>query len=307
MSDEILHAGDCVCDKCNAKWEQMGKIPNPIRRKCIECGVMHAMVVENKITGECTPINVCQDCMFKFVPITEQVQLTCDNVPEDSEEIQRQLGKKLLDILNNAWLKEVPKLIEDEGLVSEFGSVGNIRWPTADNVKMYDSDGNEMICKCGKPATCGIAGRNSYLAQCSDCFNAPKSDEVKAHELQIEYNMRRSKMLEKMDSEIMGTSPVKDAYFMLQKAEDEQLSEFLKQTACPVIHDCSPTVMHPRDCYEMFKKNPQVCEDLFGIENVKQIDYLVKRLYIEDSWPDHIKRGEELDGREPTWELEQDK
>ena len=37
------------------------------------------------------------------------------------------------------------------------------------SVTLQDSEGNEVLCKCGKPACQAIIGKEAYLAQCSKC------------------------------------------------------------------------------------------------------------------------------------------
>ena len=52
---------------------------------------------------------------------------------------------------------------------AEYGSVGNIRFLNPDSVKMHDSDGNVVLCKCGKPAGSGVIGKEAFVAWCSEC------------------------------------------------------------------------------------------------------------------------------------------
>lgn len=56
--------------------------------------------------------------------------------------------------------------------IAEFGSATPFKFLGANQVTLCRSDGNVIRWKCGKPATCGIAGTESYLAQCSECFSA---------------------------------------------------------------------------------------------------------------------------------------
>lgn len=51
----------------------------------------------------------------------------------------------------------------------EFGTTGNIRFLDPSQVTMRDSEGNIILCKCGKPAGSMISGKNAFLAHCSDC------------------------------------------------------------------------------------------------------------------------------------------
>ncbi len=47
--------------------------------KCISCGKDHAMVIEDMITSEKTPIDWCYDCIFskgyEYNPIMQQLSL----------------------------------------------------------------------------------------------------------------------------------------------------------------------------------------------------------------------------------------
>lgn len=59
---------------------------------------------------------------------------------------------------------------------AEYGSVNGLRFIQPSNVKMYDSEGKVVLCKCGNPAGCSAMGKESYIAWCSDC--SPLSKEV---------------------------------------------------------------------------------------------------------------------------------
>jgi hypothetical protein len=37
------------------------------------------------------------------------------------------------------------------------------------NATMYDSSGNQMLCKCGEPACLGIIGKEAFVVYCLDC------------------------------------------------------------------------------------------------------------------------------------------
>lgn len=61
--------------------------------------------------------------------------------------------------------------MNDGEYVAEFGSsCGGFRFLNYSQVKMYDSEGEVMLCKCGKPATEGIIGKEAYIARCSECM-----------------------------------------------------------------------------------------------------------------------------------------
>lgn len=52
---------------------------------------------------------------------------------------------------------------------SEWGSSEKLRFVDPESVRMYDSEGNVMLCKCGKPASSGIMGKEAYQVWCKDC------------------------------------------------------------------------------------------------------------------------------------------
>lgn len=54
-------------------------------------------------------------------------------------------------------------------LQAEYGSTGNVRFLNPENVRMYDSEGNVVLCKCGKPAGSAAMGKGAMIAWCSDC------------------------------------------------------------------------------------------------------------------------------------------
>ena len=56
-----------------------------------------------------------------------------------------------------------------EELIAEDGSSGNIRFINPEAVRMYDSGGNVMLCKCGKPAGSAVIGTEAFIVWCSDC------------------------------------------------------------------------------------------------------------------------------------------
>jgi hypothetical protein len=59
-------------------------------------------------------------------------------------------------------------------MISEYGSIGPIRFLNPENVRMYDGNGNVILCKCGKPAGSGAIGKEAFIAWCSDCFPGNK-------------------------------------------------------------------------------------------------------------------------------------
>lgn len=49
---------------------------------CKKCGKTHGMVLENRITGESEPLDICEDCLFAGCYIkhpTEKIILTADD------------------------------------------------------------------------------------------------------------------------------------------------------------------------------------------------------------------------------------
>lgn len=49
---------------------------------------------------------------------------------------------------------------------TEFGSSCPIRFA---NATMYDSEGKESLCKCGKPVARAIIGKETYVVRCEEC------------------------------------------------------------------------------------------------------------------------------------------
>lgn len=39
--------------------------------------------------------------------------------------------------------------------------------------KLYDSQGNEVLCKCGKPSDQTFIGIDYFIARCKDCLDVP--------------------------------------------------------------------------------------------------------------------------------------
>jgi hypothetical protein len=52
----------------------------------------------------------------------------------------------------------------------EFGSAFPVRFLPLESVKLYDSEGNEVLCKCGKLATTEIFGIKTCLFLCDECM-----------------------------------------------------------------------------------------------------------------------------------------
>ena len=64
-------------------------------------------------------------------------------------------------------------MCECHGSFAEYGTTGNLRFLPPEDSKMYDGDGNIMLCQCGKPAGGGIFGNESFQLFCSDCNATP--------------------------------------------------------------------------------------------------------------------------------------
>lgn len=60
---------------------------------------------------------------------------------------------------------------------TEYGSIGEVRWLNADQVTLYDENGNPVLCKCGKKAGACAMGKDSFLAWCSECCPMNKHEE----------------------------------------------------------------------------------------------------------------------------------
>jgi hypothetical protein len=52
----------------------------------------------------------------------------------------------------------------------EWGTAGNLRFARAEEAKMCDSEGKEMLCICGQPAASFIAGKEAFQVFCSNCM-----------------------------------------------------------------------------------------------------------------------------------------
>lgn len=54
----------------------------------------------------------------------------------------------------------------ENNIECEYGCVGGFRIA---NARMCDSKGKEILCKCGRPISMGLIGKESYISYCSDC------------------------------------------------------------------------------------------------------------------------------------------
>jgi hypothetical protein len=66
------------------------------------------------------------------------------------------------------WDLGLPSTKEGE-VIAEYGTVGNVGFLNQSQVSMQRADGTTVFCKCGKPATAALIGRNAYIARCSEC------------------------------------------------------------------------------------------------------------------------------------------
>lgn len=57
---------------------------------------------------------------------------------------------------------------EDE-LIAEWGCDSPVRFLPSECVTMSDSLGNPVLCACGKPAGCGVIGKEARQMWCTDC------------------------------------------------------------------------------------------------------------------------------------------
>jgi hypothetical protein len=73
-------------------------------------------------------------------------------------ELQLEYNKRKMAILD---IIESQKSTE---YIAEFGSSIPFRFLDASQVKMYDDNGKELMCKCGKPATSQICGLEQSLS-----------------------------------------------------------------------------------------------------------------------------------------------
>lgn len=71
---------------------------------------------------------------------------------------------------------------ETKFVYCEYGSRRPITFLKPHQVKMYDEDGKEVFCSCGKPATSALMGKNSYIARCSDCMLGISKPDDRSHQ-----------------------------------------------------------------------------------------------------------------------------
>lgn len=54
---------------------------------------------------------------------------------------------------------------------AEWGTSSNVRWLKEDQATAYDTDGNVLMCKCGKKASACIMSASYQIHLCSKCFS----------------------------------------------------------------------------------------------------------------------------------------
>lgn len=60
--------------------------------------------------------------------------------------------------------------MSENDYTSEFGAKHQVRFLDPSQAKMYDIDGKEMVCKCGKQAVMSIMSKDAFFAECSECW-----------------------------------------------------------------------------------------------------------------------------------------
>lgn len=58
---------------------------------------------------------------------------------------------------------------------SEYGTSMPVRFLKPSQVKMYDTEGKEVFCSCGKPAGSAIIGKDASIAMCTECMYGNES------------------------------------------------------------------------------------------------------------------------------------
>lgn len=65
--------------------------------------------------------------------------------------------------------------MNDEELISEFGSIGPIKFLDSQCSSIVDEDGYAIKCRCGKDAVGSIFSENCLLNLCLDCMDLRSS------------------------------------------------------------------------------------------------------------------------------------
>src|SRR5690348_1605564 len=103
----------------------------------------------------------------------EELEKRIELLEKREIEIQKEL-KELYKQLKKAKEAEF-EIITFPPLESEFGTSMPVRFLPPSQVKMYDSDGKEVFCSCGKPAGSAIIGKHASKAMCSECMYGNES------------------------------------------------------------------------------------------------------------------------------------
>jgi hypothetical protein len=59
--------------------------------------------------------------------------------------------------------------VENNNIQCEYGSDGSVGFLDPCQVELYDSNGNEIFCKCGKRASETMIFKDCFIAFCSNC------------------------------------------------------------------------------------------------------------------------------------------
>lgn len=55
-------------------------------QRCIKCNKIHGMVIENMVTGDLTPIDMCRDCLFENCHVKPTIDEVIVQLHEDNPE-----------------------------------------------------------------------------------------------------------------------------------------------------------------------------------------------------------------------------
>lgn len=59
--------------------------------------------------------------------------------------------------------------MKQDEILCEYGSVETVRFLDPVKCYVYYSNGDPVLCKCGKHATSYIMVKEAYIARCDDC------------------------------------------------------------------------------------------------------------------------------------------
>lgn len=66
----------------------------------------------------------------------------------------------------SGFSEEDLKFMQQGGLISEFGSSGNVGFAQG---RLCDENGKDLLCGCGELASSVIMGSEAYKAMCNKC------------------------------------------------------------------------------------------------------------------------------------------